>query len=539
MFQPTRMLLAGLAWLTVAGAVWAQAPAAALRPSYWSQRVFMIPYRDSGQAGAQRGGVELLVSRDGVSDWRVLQQAQRSVSGFSFHAPEDGDYWFAVRTLNRRGTAPDGFVHPQLRVVVDTKKPVLNLRATRGSGGSVVLRYEATDANLRAETLKLQQQTDGGPWQPVVLGKPDVEQQDRLIGRSTLDAQRGWRSLAVRASIADAAGNSVQSTTQLAAGSDPAQPIGVADRGPFLPPIDWPSEAGRQAPPSNNPYAAPDEGPAFSAGIAPPPQTRFASAGAGVDAPELGRFGRALAEQTDASASPEPSGFGPAVRDEGWNAADPAETASSRAVNALTFDLDYELDTVGPWGVSRVEIWASPDNGRSWNRLTIDPDNRSPARVTVPGAGRYGFRLVVDGANGSVARRPQPGDEPELGVEVDLKEPIARLIETRLGEGNLTGHLLLKWSATDTNLEDRPVGLFYSSSPDGPWSTIATGLGNSGQYTWRLARHVPDRFYVRLEVRDRAGNVAVTRSELPVAVQRPRPQGRLRGARPASDVPGV
>ncbi|MEM9354063.1 MAG: hypothetical protein AAGA92_13705 [Planctomycetota bacterium] len=539
MFQAANKLLAGLAWLAICACScgWAQVPAASLRPSYWSQRVFLIPYRDAGQPGRQQGEVELLVSRDGVSGWRVLQQAQRTVSGFSFHAPEDGDYWFAVRTLGRRGAPPDGFVHPQLRVVVDTKKPQLGLQVTRGSGGGVVLRYEATDTNLRAASIKLEQQIDGGPWQPVVLGQPDVEQADRLIGRSTPGLRSGWRSLAVRGSVADAAGNLRESTTQLAAGSDASRVDGVADgvaeRGPFLPPIDWPSNAKAKTPPSNNPYAAPADR------FAPQAQTQFASAGAGLSAPELGRFGRALAEHDGASTPPQPPGFEPHAREGGWNAADPAETRSSRAVNALTFDLDYELDMVGPWGVSRVEIWASPDGGRSWNRLTVDPDNRSPARVTVPGSGRYGFRLVVDGANGSVARRPQPGDEPELGVEVDLQPPIARLTETRLGAGDLAGHLQLKWSATDTNLEDRPVGLFYASSPDGPWSTIATGLGNSGQYTWRLARHVPDRFYVRLEVRDRAGNVAAARSELPVAVERPRPQGRLRGARPASDVPGV
>ena len=72
---------------------------------------------------------------------------------------------------------------------------------------------------------------------------------------------------------------------------------------------------------------------------------------------------------------------------------------AQRSVNTQTFDLDYELNSVGPWGVARVEVWGTPDGGQTWQRYAVDPDNRSPARVTVPGAGTYGFWLVVDGAD--------------------------------------------------------------------------------------------------------------------------------------------
>jgi hypothetical protein len=47
-----------------------------------------------------------------------------------------------------------------------------------------------------------------------------------------------------------------------------------------------------------------------------------------------------------------------------------------------------------------------------------------------------------------------------------------------------------------------------------------------------LGRHVPDRFYLRLEARDVAGNLATCQSPAPILLNRPQPTGRLRGVRP-------
>jgi len=117
-------------------------------------------------------------------------------------------------------------------------------------------------------------------------------------------------------------------------------------------------------------------------------------------------------------------------------------------------------------------------------------------------------------------------------VHVDLQPPSAQLHPLEHGRGNMVDHIILRWNATDENLESRPISLFYSSSPQGPWSTIAARLANTGHYFWRLQRHVPAHFYLRLEVRDRAGNRTVVQSPTPVTLQRPQPTGRLRGVRP-------
>jgi hypothetical protein len=208
-----------------------------------------------------------------------------------------------------------------------------------------------------------------------------------------------------------------------------------------------------------------------------------------------------------------------------------------RWVNSTTFDVDYDLQTVGPWGVSKVELWATRDGGREWVNFGLDNDNRSPMRVTVPAAGVYGFRLIVSGANGAAVPTPASGDQPELVIGVDLEEPQGDLQAAEIGQGNLADHLLIRWTATDENLEARPVGLFYATEPQGPWSTIATDIDNSGQYAWRLLRQVPEKLYLRLEIRDKAGNVAIRSSPAPVVLNLPQPTGRLRSVRPVQEDP--
>ncbi len=159
-----------------------------------------------------------------------------------------------------------------------------------------------------------------------------------------------------------------------------------------------------------------------------------------------------------------------------------------------------------------------------------DDDQRSPLVVTVDDEGRYGFRIVVQSAGASEAARPQPGDAPELWVAVDLQQPVAELTALERGAGNAADQLILHWRAEDDNLESRPISLYYSSRQNGPWSAVATNLQNTGQYAWRIERHVPERFYLRLEVRDAAGNMAAFRTREPVEFAVSAPSARLNSA---------
>jgi hypothetical protein len=203
-----------------------------------------------------------------------------------------------------------------------------------------------------------------------------------------------------------------------------------------------------------------------------------------------------------------------------------APTAQPKLVGSRTFALEYDVDNMGRWGVTNVELWGTRDGGRTWHSYARDDDQRSPLVATVDEQGLYGFRIVVQAA-GSVAETPKPGDEPELWVAVDLNRPIIELTAIERGAGNLADHLTFRWRAVDDNLEAQPISLFYSSRPAGPWSAIATNLENTGEYAWRVERHVPERFYLRIEARDIAGNLAAFQTREPIEFFPIAPSGQI------------
>lgn len=211
----------------------------------------------------------------------------------------------------------------------------------------------------------------------------------------------------------------------------------------------------------------------------------------------------------------------------------PAATSSAiRMVNAGTFELEYDVEEVGPAGVSRVELWGTRDQGKTWVSFGTDPDNRSPINVAVNEEGIYGFQIVIEAANGLGGRPPQSGDAPDAWIGVDMTPPKARLVSAQQGTGNEADQLIIHWQATDYNMAKRGVSLLYSTSATGPWSTVAAGLENTGEYAWRLPHDMPDRFLLRLDVRDAADNLTTALSPQPVELKRPRPKGLIRGVHP-------
>jgi hypothetical protein len=557
-------------------------------PHYWRQRVFFIPYQASAQnpLASKIDKVQLLVSRDGAQTWAVLQEAEPHVRGFSYHAATDGEYAFALRMSDRRGNVwPEQVTQPLLRIVVDTQPPALQLDAALDATGQVLVKYEARDAKLKAQTLRLEAQTNAGDWQRLAVGPPDLNQPDRVMGQLAWRPPTASGAVKFRAAVEDAAGNPGTAATEASLVGpmlDPAlgpqlappnldgpkmvgpsfdsQAAGAAPDRPRAP-LDWPStnrlvadHRGAAAPMANMP-------PLGAAGVSP------LNSDIGFSAP------RGTSQLTDAPPLLSPA---PASDNGGWTQqpssssaypASPFAAASSTShvngpldgvaasrvvpdpgsvpshattgawVNSLTFDLDYDIQTVGPWGVSKVELWGTKDGGRSWQSLGVDQDNRSPLRVTVPSAGVYGFRILVDGGNGVAATPPSAGESPELVVGVDLAAPQAELRVADPGQAPFAGQVIIRWSAQDENLAPRPIGLFYGASAEGPWATIATDIDNTGEYAWRLGRDAPPRVFIRLEVRDVAGNVEVRQSPAAIDLNLPRPTGRLRNVRPVEADP--
>ncbi len=138
------------------------------------------------------------------------------------------------------------------------------------------------------------------------------------------------------------------------------------------------------------------------------------------------------------------------------------------------------------------------DRGNTWLKWGNDPDRESPFDVQVGTDGLYGFRMVIIGQNGIVSNRPNDGDPADMWINVDTKIPSVKITRALYGEGPDAGMLVIDYSCDDENLHDRPISLAYSERPSGPWTTIVTGLRNTGIYLWKADPNLPQQVYLRI-----------------------------------------
>jgi hypothetical protein len=194
----------------------------------------------------------------------------------------------------------------------------------------------------------------------------------------------------------------------------------------------------------------------------------------------------------------------------------------------VTFD--YDVTGVGPSGVSRVELYLSTDEGHTWQHHHEDlhPQPGMPLTVNLPGEGVYGLRLVATSGAGLARKPPQPGDLPQMRVEVDTTPPVVKLFPPQPDPVRRDA-LQLTWSASDRKLAANPIWLEYAEGPNGPWQPIAKELPNTGRYLWQLAPNQPFfKVYLRVIAYDAAGNYGIDQSPEPVLIDMNEPEAQIK-----------
>ncbi len=489
----------------------------------WSQnRKFRIPVTVPPDTRNLVKELFLWVSDDSGYTWKKSTSARPDSPEFSFRAPRDGEYWFAVQTLDVNGKYyPNGDMpaEPTLKVIVDSVAPTIVLEAQGRRGSTVGVRWDVQDEHLMLNTMTIEYQSEGArDWRNVPLSRADIA----YIGAKTWDAGTA-DPVHVRMTIADRAGNkrSVEELVPDGIAAEPGPPgPNTRSSAPPVTPI--------SARPAPSPSAGSDADPFGPVETPPGPPPRGAGRSAPADDFDLPSPGARPAPDTD------PDFDTPSAPQAAPSARQQATSGPTLLVGSPRFPLKYQVEDAGPDGPNLVELWITRDGGRSWSRLPEDADRTSPYNVDLGGEGTFGLWLVVQSASGLGDPPPAPNDRPQSWVEVDSAPPSVTMDRPRVGTGANAGKVILSWRASDAHLATRPVTLFYREErADAQWTPLpgVEPQEASGRLVWIVPPTLSPKFHVKAEAVDTLGNrgSADSLDSGPILVDRARPRGRILG----------
>ena len=508
---------------------------------------FQIPFDVETEPGQKAEGFAVLFgSQNGGANWEQLQSVPASQDAFMFAAPRDGRYSFAIRMTDPQGnvTPPAKNTPAELDVVVDTVSPDLKLELFESAPGQILIHWTCTDASANPETLAIEY-ADGtnGRWKPVTL--------DLVAnGQAVIPAGQG-SVIAVRGQISDAAGNRGEASTQLVLKgvsqapsantmAPPPMPVAIHSAPMGASPFGGPAQnrnasnvPASNVPASNVPASNVTAGhpaPPMNAAFAPAPHNSVPAAGYSQATPTAnfgGGYSAPMNSQVSATvpAMPGLPGF--------HNPMNSPAASDEQLVNTHIFDVDYQVEDVGPSGVSAVELFVTENGGQQWFRYGNDTDLRSPFQVDAQGEGTFGFAVRVRNGLGFADAPPQPGQVPEIVVTVDEAAPAVELAQPSVRVDGF-GTVQLAWRVTDLHPAPSPVRLEYSTTPNGPWTPVFDWQADQGGFDWSIRPGTPSSLYFRLLARDAAGNVGAAQTPQPVIVDLKKPVGRLLRVQAAS-----
>jgi len=516
--------------------------------------IFSIPFRlpavQDADAAPQR--VAMSVSKDLGGSWEAAGEVAPSAGTFTYQAGADGEYWFRLRAIDRKGRARGG-EGPDMRVLVDAAGPRLAARVWKGADGEILCRYAAIDDSIRMESLKVEYRTsDAQGWKTIAAqGVLSRESPAHLVGEEIWWAGEKVETLTARITVSDSAGNqtmrqftmeptdpNVDQTalarelgapslpTQSAEETVAARPVTQA-----IPTADGPHGAnGWKAETAAAWSAEQPRHPATHASRSDEPQSVLVSRTGGPAASSNDPVsGRSPLTSTAAAAPAQMPGSPQSLEYRGK----PLQLSRSRR-----FAWDYEVPAERPNATRlRVELWSTRDGGLSWQKAAVDDDAVSPINVVLPAAGLYGFRLEIVPDAPDTSTGPRPGDAAESWIGIDEDPPHVELLgAARVSETDSSG-IVIRYTSRDQLPSPKTARILFSPNAEGPWATIATAVDNQGEYRWQPDRATPARVHLRIEVTDAAGNVGAVTSPEPVTVSTSRVVGRLGGVRTMPTTP--
>ncbi len=532
----------------VATVAWGQGPPTASpaekRPlpekSFMNKNPFFLPVSLDDRLRASLQEIQLYVKNEASQPWMFKDKITPTKDCFTFKAPRDGEYWFALVTVDKSGKASALEDAPAQIVVLDTQPPQVEVAALPATPDGPVVKVDVRDPHLDASRTQFSYQTGNRAWHAVdhLANHPDqfcIPRQAVLTGMIkvvSVDYARNEVSREFNLSTLPVAGvapfpvavspraHDLAVETSGPKSADKLVPVLVEDKNTMEPP---PLSGAIQRTPAPLPGAFEKvevlkvPGPTVGLNPIQPVEIRLPAAAGIKPVPSVN-----------------PIPVEPAVKSLEFkaNASLPVNPVSlnKQIVNNTHLFLDYQIEQMGASGVGKVEIWMSRDKGQTWQKHGEDTDRKSPAELDLPGEGEFGITLVVTNGRGFGGLPPVSGDTPDWWVELDVTKPHVEIVGVRPGSIDESGALHISWTARDKNLGQAPIDLFYAVERNGPWHPIAKGLRNEGHYRWNVPGDLGPHAYIRLVAIDQAGNAAHCETAQAVALDDlSRPRARVFG----------
>ncbi len=224
-----------------------------------AQSDVIIPFtvRATDAQGRPPALVRIYVSLDQGQGWQLYQEVKPAEKSFRFRAKRDAEFWFATQTVNADGSGDRGDQrNVQLKLVVDTTKPQLQIVPKVESSGKVSVLWAAADPYLAPGSVRLEWQAVGGDgWQELLAEKP-LQSRGQLSAQARFLPPAGTTQLIIRGEAADTAGNKVivsqQFSVQSAGDESDPKLVPAAPNSGAL--------AQRWTPEQNDPFTRPPRG---------------------------------------------------------------------------------------------------------------------------------------------------------------------------------------------------------------------------------------------------------------------------------------
>jgi hypothetical protein len=422
--------------------------------------------------------VKIECSLDQGQTWQpVMQPANASISRtqkFSFVGQVDGEYFFRLHTLH--GDRPA--IHTPIIIVLDSMRPTAELTMEMDGSERSTAHFVVADINLNPDSVRIYYQlSTTEPWQQCSATATQSPNSNAWRGSCELPNVGENKRMQVRLVGKDYADNSIEIVRF------PELDV-FPNSKPSLASCDDPTVS--SSAPSSGQQSDVDQSEATPVSMAAFPMNSVP------DEPAV-----SMASEIDELASLEP--------------VSPSNRVYS---NTREFKLDFALEQDAAQATC-IELWATTDSGRSWSLWGVSNSPSDPIQVEVAEDGEFGFYLSPLVNEQPNTTGPSSGQEPTIRVVVDTKSPTPKIIKVEPSDGN-SNALAIEYGCLTEDVATLATTISWSTTSHGPWEVVKDRLPENGSHVWEPRTQIADTIYLKIESRDRAGNIGghVSKAEI-------------------------